>query len=533
MSRPLRVAPVLALVACLPLLALGGCGKSAPGPGASAPAPAATELPAPSEAAAAPVEADTAAAAAEDPTGTATEADVTRWQGTIEVPKGAALAFTIALAERGGGWTGTITIPAQNAVDLALTAIAVDAHALAFTLALPGAPEAAWPKFRATIAADGSSAAGTLHQGGLDMPIRLRRASAEEAAASAPRRPQLPVPPFPYAAREVAFEHPVTGATIAGTLTAPEGGGKHAAVVLISGSGLQDRDETVFGHKPFLVLADWLTRHGIAVLRVDDRGVGGSTGDAASATVLDNASDAEASYRFLREQPEVDPARVGLVGHSEGGIIAPIVASRVPEVAFVVSLAGTGMSGAELMPHQYELVQRAEGVGEEAVRASLALYKAMIAAAAKGEPREVVTRAMKEMLAAQPETAGVSKEELASDRYLEGAADQLLSPWFLSFLRLDPAAYWRLVRCPVLAVGGSLDTQVPAEQNLALIAQAVRAGGNGDVTTVTLPSLNHLFQTAKTGGVSEYGSLEETFAPAALELISAWITSKTQAAAAP
>ncbi|MCA9517829.1 MAG: alpha/beta hydrolase [Myxococcales bacterium] len=547
----LRATVVLPLV-----LVLAACGKSAPAPApdAAAPPPTETQAPptsappeaaadaAPSESpedagaattAAADEDAAATAAANEDATAAAPKGDAMLWAGAVTAPGGMELGIEVALAKNAdGAWSGTISIPMQNVKDHVLDGVAADDHALAFTLKLPGMPEAAWAKFTATLAEDGKTAAGTLHQGGLDLPLKLERTTAEALAASAPKRPQMPAPPFPYTVREVSFKHPTTGATLAGTITAPADDAKHAAAVLITGSGLQDRDETIFGHKPFLVLADWLTRHGVVVLRVDDRGVGGSTGDAESATVLDNATDVEAAFRFLREQPEVDPAKVGLIGHSEGGIIAPVVASRVPEVAFVVALAGTGMTGEELIPLQYALMAKAEGVADTAVAATLALEKAAIAAAAKGEPRDVVKTAVKALVAAQsPEIAGVSKEELESDAFLDRAVDQLLGVWFLSFLRLDPKAYWKQVKCPVLAVGGSLDMQVPAEENLALIAAAVKEGGNEDVTTMTLPSLNHLFQTATTGGLSEYATIEETFAPTALELLSTWIAGKTGGAA--
>jgi pimeloyl-ACP methyl ester carboxylesterase len=333
-------------------------------------------------------------------------------------------------------------------------------------------------------------------------------------------RPQHPKPPFPYAQREVKYKNSTDGSTIAGTLTLPREKGLHPAALLITGSGLQDRDETIAGHKPFLVLADHLTRRGIAVLRVDDRGIGGSTGDPKRATPQVNATDVAAGAAFLRAQPEVDPKRVGLIGHSEGGIIAPLVASQSKEIAFIVSLAGTGLPGAEINLAQMEILLRATPgfTDEERARLTAAQKKIieLIKADADDDALAAAIRAASEI-----QHKAASKAEL--DTAIADATRQAGSPWFRAFAKLDPREAWRKVSCPVLALNGEKDTQVPADANLAAIAKALADGGNKDVTTRKLPALNHLFQTSKTGMLDEYAQIEETFHAPALDLIASWI----------
>jgi pimeloyl-ACP methyl ester carboxylesterase len=296
-------------------------------------------------------------------------------------------------------------------------------------------------------------------------------------------------------------------------------------VVLVSGSGPQDRDETLLGHKPFLVLADYLTRRGIAVLRLDDRGVGASTGSFAAGTSEDFAQDAAAAVRWLRARPEVADDRVGIVGHSEGGLIAPLVASRTPEVAFLVLLAGPGIPSAELLVMQGALISRAGGDADAEVQRTSALQREMFAAIAATADSAALHARMREIGARFQ--ASLTPEERAqaemSDATMNAAINTLISPWFRWFLRYDPAPALRATRVPVLAINGSLDLQVPADENLAGIQRALAEGGNRDVTVEKLPGLNHLFQTARTGAPSEYAEIEETFSPAALRRIGDWI----------
>ncbi|WP_420127512.1 alpha/beta hydrolase family protein [Longimicrobium sp.] len=341
------------------------------------------------------------------------------------------------------------------------------------------------------------------------------------------RRPQLPRPPFPYREEPVTVQS-VPGVTLAGTLTLPPGAGPHPAVLLVSGSGPQDRDETLLGHKPFLVLADYLARRGIAVLRLDDRGVGASTGAFAAATSDDFARDAQAAVRWLRARADVADDRVGIVGHSEGGLIAPLVASRTPEVGFIVMLAGPGTPSAELLMAQGALISRAGGESGQEIERTVALQRELFTAIATEADSAALHARLTDRV--RRYQASLTPEERArpdaSDATLEAAVNQLISPWYRWFLRYDPAPALRATRVPVLALNGSLDLQVPADENLAAIRRALQAGGNRDVTVEKLPGLNHLFQTARTGAPSEYAEIEETFSPAALQRIGDWIVQR-------
>jgi len=371
-------------------------------------------------------------------------------------------------------------------------------------------------RFQGRLSRDGRELSGEWSQGGGTLPLVLKR----QSRAVSVRRPQEPKPPFPYAAREVVCENRAGGSKLAGTLTIPEGAGPFPALLLITGSGQQDRDESLMGHRPFLVLSDYLTRRGIAVLRVDDRGVGGSTGEVKRATSEDFAGDALAAVEFLKSQPGIDPRRIGLAGHSEGGLIAPIAAARSRDVAFLVLMAGTGTTGEQILRRQQALILKADGASEETIRAARRVQEKVFAILRQEEDREVARRRIRGALAASPAPAGGAKGAAADQ------AGKLTLPWFRFFLRYDPRPTLRQVSCPVLAINGEKDLQVPAEANLREIEKALKEGGNRDVTVRSFPGLNHLFQTCRTGSPAEYGRIEETFAPAALSAIAGWITAR-------
>lgn len=446
-----------------------------------------------------------------------------RWRGAVDLSAfgGSELEFFVTFVRDDAGTvSATITIPAQGAADVPLSDVVYDGQRIEFTLQTR--PNSA--VFQAD--RDGDTATGTLQQG-VEMPMQMELLAPDEEAA--PDRPQDPRPPFPYAEEEVGYENPDDGAVLAGTLTLPEGDGPHPAAILITGSGSQDRDETIFGHRPFRVLADHLSRRGVAVLRVDDRGIGGSTGPVEGVTSEDFAGDVAAGVRFLAAREDIDAARIGLIGHSEGGLIAPMVATRMPDdVAYLVLLAGTGIPGRELMPLQLAALQRAAGRSEDNVERQMAAERELIARIVDGADEA----ALREALAA---LVDVQMEEVPAGRLPEGYREQAIatgltqvsSAWYRSFLTNDPRRWLRQVECPVLALNGSLDLQVPAEVNLEAIEAALREGGNDAVTTRELPGLNHLFQTATTGHVAEYGQITETFAPAALEVISDWVRQVT------
>ncbi|MBF0663965.1 MAG: alpha/beta fold hydrolase [Brevundimonas sp.] len=367
-------------------------------------------------------------------------------------------------------------------------------------------------RFEGALSEDGQTLTGALHQGGASLPLVLER----QAAAAAPAalvRPQTPQPPFPYSEEEVAFDAG-EGVRLAGTLTRPAGEGPFPAVLLITGSGAQDRDETVFGHKPFLVLADALARRGVAVLRLDDRGVGGSTGPLEDATTADFAGDSAAALGWLAARPGIDPARLGLIGHSEGGTIAPLVAAdaSAPDPAFMVLMAGPAVPGGEVLTEQSRRFQTAQGLAPAVIDANVAVQaRLMQAVAANAGDKAAAAEAVRAVLT----------EAGAPAAAVEQGVQQTTSAWVRWFVAHDPRPSLAAVDVPVLALYGGKDFQVPADQN----AEALRATLPG-AEIVVLPELNHLMQTADTGLTDEYARIEETIAPAALEAIVDWVVAR-------
>jgi uncharacterized protein len=422
------------------------------------------------------------------------------WEGAINLPAGV-LQVVVTLTESADKvWSGTIDIPAQGAKAITLEKIAVDGRTVRFALAgVPGNPT-----FAGAVSDDGASMAGDFTQGAGKLTFKLERNSTGKPTIRDTPRPQEPKPPYPYLTDEVTIENAAAGVRLAGTLTTPKTGAPYPVVVLISGSGQQDRNETVFGHKPFLVLADYLTRRGIAVLRLDDRGVGGSTGTAAQATSEDFAGDMLAAVAFLKTYSSTKQSRIGLIGHSEGGMIAPMVATRSKDVAFQVLLAAPGVTGEQILYRQAASLAESQGAGKEAIAGARARQE-QIYAVIKSETDVAVMR--ERLKAIDPQLA----------------APGLTSPWFRFFLTYDPAPALRAVTIPTLALNGEKDVQVPFEQNLPPIKAALESGGNKDVTVRSFPALNHLFQTSTTGMPAEYAQIEETMAPIALETIADWI----------
>lgn len=426
------------------------------------------------------------------------------YRGTVMVPVGAPIEIFVALRPEGEGYAGTISIPAQGLLQAPLGEIAVGDGKVAFALAPVGA------RWSAALASDGTTRDCAFAQGGVALECSLVPIDeATLAAVTSPPRPQTPVPPFPYDAEEVAYDNAADQVRLSGTLTLPEGPGPHAAVLLVTGSGAQDRDETLVGHKPFLVLADHLTRQGIAVLRVDDRGVGGSTGELAQATHEALVRDAQAGVAFLRAHPRVDPARVGVLGHSEGGIIGPSVAASDPKVAFVVMLAGTAVPGLDVVREQSVALLRAKGEAPSTIE---------LVRNQQAKALAIVQRQ------ADPEAA---RSELAAMGITGAQATVMLTPWFRSFIAHDPAVALAKLRCPVLALFGGLDLQVLPDQNRPALEKAL-AKNRKRVTVQVLPGLNHLFQHATTGSVDEYAAIEETLAPEVLALVGDFIVARTR-----
>ncbi|MGH7718313.1 MAG: CocE/NonD family hydrolase [Gemmatimonadaceae bacterium] len=447
------------------------------------------------------------------------------WHGKLVLPQGE-LRIVFHLSRKDSGYTATLDSPDQDATGIPVSAVTVKGDTIRLDV------DAAGGVYDGVVQQGGQKIAGKWSQGGSSLPLELTR-SAEAPAPQ--RRPQEPTGALPYSEEEVRYDNPAAaGVRLAGTLTLPRTPGRHAAALLITGSGPQNRNEELLGHKPFLVLADYLTRRGIAVLRVDDRGVAASTGDFAKATSLDFASDAKAGIAYLKSRPEINPAAIGLIGHSEGGLIAPIVATESNDVAWIVMMAGPGIPGDSILYLQGELIARASGSSEAAIRQSrdvqrkafAALREAATDSVASARVREVLTAAFAAMGEADRKTMGLPPG--GDSQIIEQQTRMFVSPWFRFFLSHDPYPTIARVKVPVLAINGSLDLQVPAEANLSAIRRALETGGNRRHAVRELPGLNHLFQTAKTGGPAEYAQIEETMSPAALQLVSAWITETVQ-----
>jgi dienelactone hydrolase len=425
------------------------------------------------------------------------------WMGTLDT--GAIkLRVVFHIINTEDGLTATMDSLDQGMKAFAMTSVSRDGTTLKIdSKQLEGV-------FSGKIAADKSSIDGTWTQHGGAMPLVLK--PVKDQAELELKRPQDPAKPYPYHDEDVSYENKAQNVTLAATLTIPQGKGPFPGVVLITGSGPQDRDESLLGHKPFLVLSDYLTRHGIAVLRADDRGVGKSTGVFAKGTTADFATDAEAGIAYLKTRPEIDPHKIGLVGHSEGGLIAPMVAARNKDVAFIVMMAGTGVPGDQILPAQGEAIEVAGGKSPEEAAKNAAKEKEMLTLVETEKDDAALQKELKEKMAGEVPEAQIGLQ-----------ISQITSVWFRYFLTYDPATALRKVTCPVLAINGSLDKQVLPSQNLPAIRKALAESGNQHVEIDELPGLNHLFQTAKTGSPAEYSQIEETMSPVALDKMASWI----------
>ena len=425
------------------------------------------------------------------------------WMGTLDA--GAAkLRIVFHIVNTADGLTATMDSLDQDIKGLPVTKVTRDGSSLKLELKQIGGV------FEGTIDKDLTSVSGTWSQSGNSLPLQLKRVK-NSAELEVPR-PQNPTKPYPYREEEVSFENSGAGIKLAGTLTIPPGKGPFPAVVLVAGSGAHDRDEALMGHRPFLVLSDYLTRRGIAVLRYDKRGVGESGGTYATATTSDFADDAEAGLAYLEKRGEVDPNKIGLIGHSEGGMIAPMLAARNSSVAYIVMMAGPGIPGDELLVEQTLLIAEANGQTHETAEKAAGEERIILSLVKDETDSAVLEKKLREQLTGQVPEAQIG-----------AAIKSTSSPWFRYFISYDPAVALRKVKCPVLAVIGSKDLQVPPEQNIPAIRKALEDAGNQKFEIDELPDLNHLFQTAKSGSPAEYAQIEETISPIALEKISAWM----------
>lgn len=442
------------------------------------------------------------------------------WQGKLKIP-GIELTIVFKISENPDGTlTATMDSPDQGATGIPVEEVIFIDNTLRLEVKSAGGV------FEGKVSEDFLVIEGEWKQSGQTLPLTLKRVD----KAVEILRPQVPKKPYPYIEKKVAYTNLKAGVKLVGILTLPSDKGVFPAVLLITGSGPQDRDETIYGHHPFLVLADYLTRQGIAVLRVDDRGVGESTGDFSQATSEDFASDVLAGVEYLKTCKEIDPKKIGLLGHSEGGLIAPIVAVKSPDVAFIVLMAGPGLTGEEILYLQGALISRAMGVSEEDIIKKRQFNEKIFSVLIEEEDSEIAEERLRQMFEEDWEKMSDEEKEQIGDSevFLEAQLQNLLSPWLKFFLTYDPKPTLSKVKCPVLAINGEKDFQVPPKENLSAIEEILKAGGNQSYTIKELPGLNHLFQTAQTGLPAEYVKIEETISPVALKIVGDWILEQTE-----
>ena len=434
-----------------------------------------------------------------------------RWHGELELP-GTPLAVGLTFSQTPGGLGGTIDIPAQGVSELPLTNLTKKGRSVTFGMqGVSGSP-----RFDGQLSGSGDNAklAGTFSQSGQSFPFTLSSGPLQSAT-----RPQEPTPPFPYRSEEVTLKH--DGVTLAGTLTLPEGNGPFTAVQLITGSGPQDRDETIAGHKPFLLLADTLTRAGYVVLRFDDRGVGGSSPGSRAPTYHDLTGDVLAGVTYLKNRADIN--HIGLLGHSEGGYLAPLAAARSRDVAFVMLMAGPAVSGEAVLILQNRLIGESVGQSQAQIGAQVSylreltgLLKGKDYAAAKALSRKRVRVQVNDLPKAQRPSPAVQKQTVQA--YLASL------PSLREFLVYDPKAALEALHVPVFAFYGGKDIQVPASQNAPVMRKLLK--NDPDATVRVFPGLNHLLQPAPTGALSEYAEIKTTIAPVVLKAITGWLEAR-------
>jgi|UPI0004851E11 fermentation-respiration switch protein FrsA (DUF1100 family) len=441
------------------------------------------------------------------------------WNGILKV-QGMQLSLVFNIKKTENGFSSTMDSPDQKAFGIPVTTTNFENSKLAIAIANAGIG------YEGVLGTDGIII-GTFKQSGQSFPMNLSKEKVEKELI---KRPQLPQKPYSYYTEDVIFENKLANINLAGTLSLPTKEGFFPAVILISGSGAQNRDEELLGHKPFLVLADYLTKNGIAVLRFDDRGTAMSKGDFKTATTLDFSTDVEAALQYLQTRKEIDQKKIGLIGHSEGGIIAPMVANKSKNVSFIILLAGTGIPGDELLLLQQELIGKASGISEEDLKKSKIIntkaFEIVKKVTNSDQLKKDLTELISKSIKADPDNKipdGISESD-----YIAMQVNEITSPWMQFFIKYNPALALEKVKYPVLALNGDKDLQVPSKVNLEAINKALVKGGNKKVTIKELPNLNHLFQECKTGSPEEYSEIEQTFSPSALTEILSWIQIQTK-----
>ncbi|KXX70008.1 hypothetical protein AVL50_14115 [Flammeovirga sp. SJP92] len=427
------------------------------------------------------------------------------WKGELEIPTGK-LTVIFHIKHDNNKFSGTMDVPEQGGKGIPIHSIKYQNPFL--TIELPNLGI----KYVGNVL-DDDNIEGTFQQAGASLPLHLKKSL--DVILEKPK-PQEPQAPFPYISTNVTFQN--GNITLSGTLTRPKENKKYSAVILISGSGPQDRNQEILGHKPFLLLADQLTRSGFAVLRFDDRGTAKSTGDFSSATTYDFANDVVEAFHFLEKRVDIDPQRIGLLGHSEGGIKAAIASNKVP-AGFMILMASPGVKGKDLMLLQKKIIEEKSKVPPTIIAQNQKMF---------GEAYDMIIRKEQPLDDRLKEYFKHQLNAQVSDQQIHNIVQSLSSPWFTEFIRLDPATYFQNVKCPVLALNGSKDVQVIASQNLPAIEKALQKAGNKDYKIMELQGLNHLFQDCETGLPNEYGKIEQTLSPLLLDEIKKWIVFKTE-----
>ncbi len=445
--------------------------------------------------------------------GLAQDTIVGQWEGNISI-MGYDLNIIVKLETVNDSLTGTIDIPQQNASNLPLSNIYYNFPKLSFVLEVPNGDA----EFDGEIVQD--SIKGSFKQSGIKGTFHLARSKGDNQKF-------LEDEIAPYIEEEVTFYN--GDIKLSGTLTLPKYPGKHPAVVMITGSGPQDRNEEVYGFKIFQVIAGHFTKNGIAVLRYDDRGVGGSTGNISESTTEDFAGDVIEAVKYLQTRNDIRHDNIGLCGHSEGGIVAPLVASQNKDIAFIILIAGTGVTGEEIILEQTALILKAEGQTNEEIKESLEQSKKLFSDLKLCKEKDEIISELRKQISEDYKDMPEEQKELITnkDEYVNNTANskyaQLTSPWMSYFLSYDPVPTLEKVTCPVLMLFGELDMQVPVTQNEKPMVDALVRGSNKDFEVKTFPKANHLFQSANTGSPSEYADLQKEFVPEFLDFMSSWI----------
>jgi len=442
------------------------------------------------------------------------------WEGVLDV-SGNKLRLVFNIDEDSpGNYISTMDSPDQGAIGIKVDSLILENDKIILKIiSINGT-------YEGNVCKDKKSIEGMWKQGNHSFPLNLKKTEKKITF----KRPQEPKKPYPYIVKNVSFENKSAGITLAGTLTLPTSGNPFPAVILITGSGPQDRDETVFNHRPFLILADYLSRKGIAVLRFDDRGVGKSTGNFSKATSVEFATDVVSGIEYLKGRKDIDSHKIGLLGHSEGGLIAPMIATKNKDVAFIVLMAGPGLPGDEILNTQSRLIAKASGVSEKDIEESMIINNKIYTVIKTENDSVKACNDIKAILNTYiDELNDDEKKKIGDkDKFIEKQIATITSPWFRYFVKYDPRPALIEVKCPVLAINGEMDLQVSPKENLKAIKNALKEGKNSDFTIKELKNLNHLFQTAKTGSPSEYINIEETISPVALKIIGDWIVKRVR-----